>query len=79
MEKLQWTTTHNTADNTMTHVFEHGRIMVFVDWNAGKIYTQKDGDLLDCIEAADVTLDEYNEMLVNLAKEDLRLSKFSAG
>ena len=76
MERLQWTTTHSTADNTMTHIFEHGRILVFVDWNTGKVYTQKDGQTLDCIEAGDMTVDEYQEMLVRLAKEDARLGGF---
>ena len=77
MEKLQWTTTHNTADNTMTHVFEHGRIMVLVDWNIGIVCTQKDGEVMDLQNAADFTTDGYNQYLVSLAKEDVRLNEFT--
>lgn len=76
MERLQWTTTHNTAERTMTHVFDSGRIMVLTDYNSGKIYVQKDGKPLDCYEVADVSLDNYVDLLVNLAQEDKRLSGF---
>lgn len=76
MERLQWTTTHSTAERTMTHVFESGRIMVLTDYNSGKIYVQKDGKPLDCYEVADFSLDGYVNLLVNLAQEDKRLSGF---
>lgn len=77
METLQWTTTHNTAGNTMTHVFENGRIMVLVDWNTGTVCTQKDGEVMDLQNAADFTTDRYNQYLVSLAKEDVRLNEFT--
>lgn len=77
MENLQWTTVHSTAEKTMTHIFESGRIMVTTDWNSGKIYVQKDGKPLDCYEGVDFSLEGYTNMLVNLAREDKRLSGFT--
>lgn len=76
MERLQWTTTHNTTERTMTHTFESGRIMVLTDWNSGKIYVQKDGKPLDCYEASDFSTEEYAKILANLAREDARLGQF---
>lgn len=60
----------------MTHVFEGGRIMVLTNRNSGKIYVQKDGKPLDCYEIADFSLEEYANMLANLAAEDARLARF---
>lgn len=76
MEKYTWETTHNTAEKTMTHTFESGRIFVMVDWNSGKIYVQKDGKPLDTYLASDFTSEGYCNFLANLASEDARLGKF---
>lgn len=76
MEKYTWTTTHNTAEGTMSHTFESGRIFVMVDWNTGTIYVQKDGKPLDTYKASDFTPEEYANMLGNLAAEDARLEQF---
>lgn len=77
MEKLQWTTTHNTANNTMDHQFNHGRIMICTDRNNGMIYIQKDGAAIDKIDGAEMSCDDYLELLTKTAREDERLSKFS--
>jgi len=79
MENYQWTTSHNTAERTMTHVFQHGRIMVLADFNNGIAYVQKDGKHLYSVDVGYKSVDEYTQELVKLAKEDERLSQFSEG
>lgn len=77
MENYQWITSHNTAERTMTHVFQHGRIMVLTDFNTGLAHVQKDGNPLYSIDVDYKSVDEYTQELVALAKEDERLSQFS--
>lgn len=79
METLKWTTTHNTAEKTMSHVFEHGRIMMLTDMNTGQTYVQKDGVALYAVSVESMTLDEYMRELKHLAREDARLGQFSKG
>ena len=79
METLKWTTTHNTAEKTMSHVFEHGRIMMLTDMNTGQAYVQKDGVALYAVGVESMTLDEYMRELKHLAREDVRLGQFSKG
>lgn len=79
METLKWITTHNTAEKTMSHVFEHGRIMMLSDMNTGQAYVQKDGVALYALSVESMTLDEYTQELEHLAREDARLGQFSKG
>lgn len=79
MENYQWTTSHNTAERTMTHVFKHGRVMVLTDFNKGIAYIQKDSKHLYSIDVSYKSVDEYTQELVSLAKEDERLGQFSEG
>ena len=79
MENYKWITSHSTAERTMTHVFEHGRIMVLTDFNNGIAHVQKDGKHLYSIDVSYKSVDEYTQELVALAKEDERLSQFSKG
>lgn len=79
METLKWTTMHNTAEKTMSHVFEHGRIMMLTDMNTGQAYVQKDGVALYALSVESMTLDEYTQELEHLAREDARLGQFSKG
>lgn len=79
MENYQWTTTHNTAERTMTHVFKHGRVMVTTDYNSGIAYIQKDGKPLYSVDVDYKGVEEYTQELVALAREDERLGQFSEG
>lgn len=79
MENDQWTTSHNTVEKTMTHVFKCGRVMVLTDFNNGIAYVQKDGKHLYSIDVGYKSVSEYTQELVALAKEDERLGQFSEG
>lgn len=76
MGKYTWETTHNSAEKTMSHTFESGRVFVLVDWNSGRIHVQKDGKPVDVYLTSDFTTEGYVNMLSNLAAEDARLAKF---
>lgn len=77
MEAFQWTTTHNTAMKTISHVFEHNRIMVLTDLKSGQSCVQKDGEPLYSVDVSDWSLEEYTCGLQRLAIEDARLSLFA--
>ena len=76
MKLLQWTTTHNTAQKTMNHVFHCARIMMYTDLNTGMAHVQKDGVALYTIDVSNMSLEEYTRELEKLAVEDERLSDF---
>jgi len=77
MENYQWTTSHNTAERTMTHVFRHGRVMMTTDFSNGIAYVQKDGKPLYSVDVDYKSIEEYTQELIALAKEDERLGQFS--
>lgn len=64
-----WTTTHNTAKEQMTHTFENG-VQVMVDYRLGMVYVSIHGDKTNTIPLEDVQdVEDYTKFLVNTAKQ----------
>ena len=75
-----WTTTHDTANRTMTHEFEFG-FAVVVDFGNTKLKTLKNGVLLTSsdFKKNKVTLSDYEELLSTIESSVERLRCFDNG
>lgn len=64
---IEWTTTHDTANRTMTHDFGNGN-QIFVDFNINRMYLTHNGDKKADYSISGMDTDYYLNILVNTAK-----------
>lgn len=64
---MGYTTKHNTSERTMTHDFGNGYELI-VDFNFGRIIKVYDNEIKDSFPIGDMTLSEYERILVNFHK-----------
>lgn len=66
MKELHWETEHDTANRTMTQTL--GEIKIVVDWRNETIAGYHKDGLVYTIGMADVTLADYEQLLIELEK-----------
>ena len=67
LKNYTWTTTFNTADETVTHVFSE-RAKVIIKLKFGIVITVRDGEPIDKFECGEMTIREYETFLLGIAK-----------
>jgi len=68
MEKFTWETEFITAANLMRHKFSD-RVSVYTDLGDGLIRICKDGAAVNTIDGSEMTITEYEKLLVQTAEE----------
>ncbi|MCL1933278.1 MAG: hypothetical protein FWF53_05670 [Candidatus Azobacteroides sp.] len=66
-ENYTWKTTFETAENTMTHVF-NDRVKIILNFALKIIITVRDGEAIDKFECDEMTINEYETFLIGTAK-----------
>lgn len=64
---FNWKTEFNTSELLMIHTFSE-RVKVVTDLKNQTISYLKDGDLIDKFDCAEITLEEYENYLIEIAK-----------
>ena len=65
---LNWETHHDEVRNLMIHKFKNGVEVIF-NRHFGTITVVKDGEPVETFDASEMLNDEYNEFLINTAKQ----------
>lgn len=61
----------------MTHTFGNGCLSVCFNRNTGCIYIRKDGITVNQVNGLAMSCDKYLKMLINIAEDSERLSRFN--
>lgn len=64
---MEYKTTHNTTDRTMTHDMGAG-YTVLADFKTQKVITSRNGKVIDKISMEDITLNDYESHLGKIAE-----------
>ena len=64
---MEYKTTHNTAERTMTHDMGAG-YLVLADFKNQKVITSRNGRVIDRMSMEDITLNEYESHLGKIAE-----------